>query len=388
MVKYKEGSDRMKQQIQEYVKQLLPEIIEINEFLFEHPELGGEEYISSQYLCDVLKSHGFEVQYPYGNLPTAFRGDYVCGPGKKIAVLAEYDALPGYEGGLAHACGHNWISATCLGAVLALKKFAHALNGSLVVIGTPAEETTGGKIDLLKAHAFDDIDAILQLHLSNENNINVTTLAMDSIQFEFHGVASHAAGAPHKGINALDAVQLMFAGVNALRGVIRDDARIAGIITAGGSACNIIVDYAACQFYIRAKDREYVNELSQRMIEIAQGASMMTRAKLHYHYFENSFDELKYDENLRSLLKANLERLGVSNFVHNENGGSSDIGNISQVIPTVYCELDTLARPAVYAHQKEFLDHVHGDAAKETLYLGSAALALTMYDLLKKDVNE
>jgi amidohydrolase len=362
--------------------------MEINEYLFNHPELGGEEYLSSQFLCDVLHKHGFQVQYPYGNLATAFRGEFVCGPGKKIAVLAEYDALPGYEGGNAHACGHNWISATCVGAVLALKKLASFLNGSLVVIGTPAEETTGGKIDLLKAHAFDDIDAVLQLHLSNENNINVTTLAMDSIQFDFYGVAAHAAGAPHKGINALDAVQLMFAGVNALRGVIQDDARIAGIITAGGSACNIIVDHAACQFYIRAKERAYVNELSQRMIEIAQGASMMTRAKLKYHYFENSFDELKYDETLRTLLKTNLEDLGVHDFVHNPNGGSSDIGNVSQVIPTVYCELDTLARPAVYAHQKEFLDHVHGDAAQETLYIGSAALAMTIYDLLKKEVNE
>ena len=378
----------MKEQIQEYVKQILPEIIEINEYLFHHPELGGEEYLSSQFLCDVLQKHGFQIQYPYGNLPTAFRGEYVCGPGKKIAVLAEYDALPGYEGGNAHACGHNWISATCIGAVLALKRFASVLNGSLVVIGTPAEETTGGKIDLLKAHAFDDIDAVLQLHLSNENNINVTTLAMDSLQFDFYGVASHAAGAPHKGINALDAVQLMFAGVNALRGVIQDDARIAGIITAGGSACNIIVDHAACQFYIRAKKREYVNELSQRMIEIAQGASMMTRAKLKYHYFENSFDELKYDEKLRTLLKTNLNTLGVHDFVHNTNGGSSDIGNISQIIPTVYCELDTLARPAVYAHQKEFLDHVHGESATQTLYIGSAALAMTIYDLLKKEVNE
>lgn len=378
----------MKEQIKAYINEILPEICEVNDFLFEHPELGGEEYVSSQYLSDILNKHGFQVQYPYGSLDTAFRGDYVCGPGKKIALLAEYDALPGYEGGNAHACGHNWISATCIGAAIAMKKFAHLLNGSIVVIGTPAEETTGGKIDLLKANAFQNIDAALQLHLSSENNINVTTLAMDSIQFDFYGVASHAAAAPHKGINALDAVNLMFAGVNALRGSVQDDARIAGIITHGGSACNIIVDHAACQFYIRAKKRAYVNYLSERMIEIAQGAAMMTGAKMEYHYFENSFDELIYDENLRTLLKNNLIDLGVSDFVHNDNGGSSDIGNVSQVIPTVYCELDTLARPAVYAHQKEFLDSVHGDVAKETLRIGCSALAMTIYDLLKKDVNE
>lgn len=374
----------MKKKIEQYINEILPEIMEINEYIYDHPELGGEEYQSSAYLSEVLKKHGFEVQYPYASLATAFLGEYRCGEGKKVALLAEYDALPGYEGGNAHACGHNWISATCMGAAIALKKFAEAIQGSIVVIGTPAEETTGGKIDLLKAGAFRDIDAVLQLHLSNENNIDVTTLAMDSIQFDFYGVASHAAAAPHQGINALDAVQLMFAGVNAFRGAICYDARIAGIVTAGGSACNIIVDHAACQFYIRAKKREYVNYLSERMIEIAQGAAMMTRSKLKYHYFENSFDELIYDESLRSLLKNNLEALGVSNFVTNDNGGSSDIGNISQVIPTVYCELDTLAQPAVYAHQKEFLDHVHGDAAKETLQIGSTALAMTIYDILSK----
>lgn len=374
----------MKKKIEQYINEILPEIMEINEYIYDHPELGGEEYQSSAYLSEVLKKHGFEVQYPYASLATAFLGEYRCGEGKKVALLAEYDALPGYEGGNAHACGHNWISATCMGAAIALKKFAEAIQGSIVVIGTPAEETTGGKIDLLKVGAFRDIDAVLQLHLSSENNIDVTTLAMDSIQFDFYGVASHAAAAPHQGINALDAVQLMFAGVNAFRGAICDDARIAGIVTAGGSACNIIVDHAACQFYIRAKKREYVNYLSERMIEIAQGAAMMTRSKLKYHYFENSFDELIYDESLRSLLKNNLEALGVSNFVTNDNGGSSDIGNISQIIPTVYCELATLAQPAVYAHQKEFLDHVHGDAAKETLRIGSTALAMTIYDILSK----
>lgn len=375
----------MKQKIQHYVKQLLPEIMDMNEYLFQHPEAGGKEYISSAYLCQSLEEHGFCVTKPYRGLETAFRGEYHCDNGKKIALLAEYDALPGYEGGYGHACGHNWIAATCLGAVYALQNIASEINGSLVVIGTPAEETTGGKIDLLKAGAFDDIDAVLQLHLSNETNIDVTTLAMDSIQFDFFGVPSHAAAAPHLGINALDAVNLMFAGVNALRGVIQDDARIAGIITHGGSACNIIVDYASAQFYIRAKKRSYVNELSQRMIEIAKGAAMMTRATLDYHYFENSFDELIYDEQLRTLLKDNLNALGIHDFVTSQHGGSSDIGNVSQIVPTVYCELDTMIKPNCYPHQKEFLDHVHGEASKKSLEIGCSALAMTIYDLLKKE---
>lgn len=375
----------MKTKIQETVKQYLSEIETINEYIFDHPEAGGEEYLSSAYLCDVLAAHGFEITKPYGGMETAFRAQYRFGEGKTLAFLAEYDALPGYEGGYAHACGHNWIAATCAGAAIALSKHVECLCGSIVVIGTPAEETTGGKVDLLKAGAFDDIDAVLQLHLSDVNNINVTTLAMDSLQFDFKGVAAHAAGAPEMGINALDAVNLMFAGVNALRGCIRDDARIAGIITQGGAACNIIVDKAQCQFYIRAKDRAYVDYLSQRMIEIAKGAELMTRAKMQYSYFENSFDDLVYDESLRQILKTNLKALGVHDFVQCNTGGSSDIGNVSHKVPTAYCELDTLARPAVYAHQVEFLEHVHGECANRTLYIGCAALAMSGYDILKKE---
>ena len=355
------------------------EIEEICEFVFQHPELGNEEFISSQYLVDTLKKHGFEVTYPYLGIPTAFRAEYYCGQGPKIAFLAEYDALPGYgknHDKNAHACGHNWISATCLGAAISLSKIAEDLKGTIVVMGTPAEETTGGKCELVDKGAFNDIDGALQMHLGADTTIEYETLAMNSLEFNFTGKPAHAACFPEQGINALDAVQLMFAGINALRQHMQKDASVAGIITNGGQACNVVPDYASCRFYIRAKHKAYLTELTEKIVNCAKGACLMTGATLEYHKFENSYDDLVYDETLRNLLRKNLEELGVSNFVKNDgSAGSSDIGNVSHACPTVYCEIDTGARPQQYVHTEGILPYVHGEGAKQTLHTCTKALA-------------
>lgn len=362
-------------------------IEEISEFIFQHPELGMEEFESSNYLANCLASNGFTITKPYLGLETAFRAELQCGNGGcKVAFLPEYDALPGYglnNGENAHACGHNWIAASTLGAALALAKIKDHFNGTIVVIGTPAEETIGGKCDLVEKGAFADIDAAIQMHLGAENNINIFTLAMDSIEFNFSGKAAHAAAYPQLGINALDAVQLMFAGVNALRQHMQSDARVAGIITKGGVACNIVPDQASCRFYIRAAKRSYLKELTEKIINCAKGAALMTGATLEYHNFENSYDDLIYHEGLRSLLRKHLEELGITNFVEEDAqaSGSSDIGNVSQVCPCVYCEIDTGAAPKVYAHQADFLDYVHGENARFTLHTAAKAMALIALDV-------
>lgn len=361
---------------------------EVSEFIFEHPELGNEEYVSSAYLVEKLREQGFIVTMPYLDIPTAFRAELPCKEGVKVAFLAEYDALPGYgpeKKQNAHACGHNWIAASTFGAAITLAGMKDEINGSIVVIGTPAEETLGGKCDLVKRGAFDDIDAALQMHLGAENNINVMTLAMDSIEFNFHGVAAHAAAYPEKGVNALDGVQLMFAGVNAFRQHMRKDASVAGIVTEGGIACNTVPDKASCRFYIRAKDRAYLKELTKRIIDCAKGAELMSGARLEYHNFENSYDDLNYHEKMRTLLKQNLMDLGVTSFVEKdeEASGSSDIGNVSQVCPTVYCEIDTGARPKVFAHHEAFLEYVHGEHAQHTLHVAAKAMALTALQIFE-----
>lgn len=372
----------MKEKLLEEEAKLFPRIKEISEYIYDHAELGNEEQKSSAYLVETLKEYGFEVNYPYLDMPTAFRAEFVCGAGPKIAFLAEYDALPGYganKNQVAHACGHNWIAASTLGTAITLSKLKNEIQGTIVVIGTPAEETTGGKCELVDKGAFNDIDAAMQMHLGAENNINVITLAMDSIEFNFHGVAAHAAAYPEKGVNALDAVQLMFAGVNALRQHMRSDARVAGIITEGGVACNTVPDRAGCRFYIRAKDRAYLEELTKKIINCAKGAELMSGAKLEYHNFENSYDDMLYHEGLRTVLQGTLNDLGVHDFVasDDEASGSSDIGNVSHVCPTVYCEIDTGARPKVFAHHKDFLNYVHGEEADISLHTAVQAMALT-----------
>lgn len=361
---------------------LLDEIKEVSRYIYDHPELGNEEFLSSKYLTEKIAEHGFEVTYPYLGLETAFRAELKCGDGPKIAFLAEYDALPGYgenKDQNGHACGHNWIAASTFGASIVLSQLKEHFNGTIVYIGTPAEETYGGKCDLVNRGAFDDIDAAFQMHLGAENNLSVTTLAIDSIEFTFAGKAAHAAAYPHLGINALDAVQLTYAGINALRQHMQPDARVHGIITQGGQACNTVPDRAQCQFYIRARKREYLNELTQKIINCAKGAELMTGAKLTYRNFENSYDDLANYQPLVAMSKETLIDLGVTHFIENDDeaAGSSDIGNVSHVCPTCYIELDTGANPPAYAHNEDFLNCVVGPLADHTLAVAVKTMAYT-----------
>lgn len=358
---------------------------EVNDFIFRHPELGEKEYISSKYLVEKISKYGFKTTMPYCNLDTAFRAE-LGSDGPKIAFLAEYDALPGYgenNDEVAHACGHNWIAATTLGTCIVLSKLKEYFNGTIVLIGTPAEETTGCKYDLVNSGAFDDIDVVFQMHVGAENDINYKALAMDSIEFEFEGVASHAAAYPEKGINALDAVNLMFAGVNALRQHVKSDVRIHGIITNGGQAANIVPDKGVCQFYIRAGERKYLKEVTEKVINCAKGAALMTGAKLSYRNFENSFDNIINIPILQSVMKSNLFNVGISEFTKNEDGplGSTDIGNVSQVCPTMYTEIKLDVEPMVYVHEKEFLNYINSKEAYDILHKAIKAMATSALEI-------
>ncbi|WP_297056229.1 M20 family metallopeptidase [uncultured Dubosiella sp.] len=378
--------EKLKKRAEEQFSAHKEEIEQIGEFVFEHPEPGMEEYESAAYLENVLERNGFEVKGNYV-LPTAFRAAW--GTGKPvIAFLPEYDALPGYgenNNEMAHACGHNWISATTLGAAIVLSNILKEDEATILVIGTPAEETTGGKCDLVKAKAFEGIDAVFQMHLGPKNLLAPKTQAMDSIEFEFFGKASHAAAAPEQGISALDAVLLVFSGLNAKRTYLRKSASVMGIITNGGQACNIVPEYAACRFYVRDETREKVKELVAMMIDIAKGAELMTGAKMKYRFFENSFDDLNNDEHLVGLMEANLRKLGIDRFdEQKELGGSSDIGNVSKAARTMYFEMNTGANPPVYAHENEFLEWVHGKKAEATIRNAVLGMAWSALDVIKE----
>lgn len=345
---------------------------EISDFIFSHPELGGQEDESSRFLANFMRGEGFYVQYPYGSERTAFRAEKKNGEGPVIALLAEYDALPGYgkNGEAAHACGHNWIAAVSAGAAVVLGRMMGFVKGSVVLIGTPAEETYGGKITMLKDGCFDDIDIILEAHLEERTDIMAPALAMDSLRFSFTGKAAHAAQYPFEGINALDAVQLTFAGINALRQQVKPDIRIHGIVTNGGQAVNIIPEKAECDFYVRGMKRVYVNSVTERVINCAKGAALMTGAKLEVSNPDPSFDDIITIPILGKIAKKNMLANGFNEVYRDWEAapGSTDIGNVSYKIPTLYAEIALEEGALFKVHDREALKYANSSMAYKRMH--------------------
>ncbi|GAH88159.1 unnamed protein product, partial [marine sediment metagenome] len=233
-----------------------------------HPELGFQESRASAWLTQYLEENGFSVERGICELPTAFRASY--GEGKPaIAILAEYDALPK----MGHACGHNIIAASAVGAGIASKKAIDKFGGNILVIGTPAEELYGGKAIMAERGAFDHVDIAMIVHPGAHDAAAIQSLACQSVEVEFFGKAVHAASRPEKGINALEAMLQSFSAINSLRQHIKDKARIHGIITDGGEAANIVPAHSAGLFIVRAEDDSYLDELKQRVINCFAGAA-------------------------------------------------------------------------------------------------------------------
>lgn len=231
-------------------EEISEELIEMSEKILNRPELGNEEIYACSIHTKILKKYGFKIEEKYMDVETGFRAVYDSGKeGPTIAYLSEYDALPG----IGHGCGHNILGTVSTGSGIILRKLIDEIGGKVVVFGTPAEETCGAKVIFVEKGAFVDIDIVMIAHPSNTYSKSGTSLAIEAVQFEFKGKTSHAASAPEKGVNALDAVINTFNNVNALRQQIRSDARVHGVITKGGEAANIIPDYCVAQFYVRAK---------------------------------------------------------------------------------------------------------------------------------------
>ncbi|MGN0710758.1 MAG: M20 family metallopeptidase [Anaerovoracaceae bacterium] len=351
-------------------------LYKVSDYIFNHPELGGEEYESSKYLCQFMENNGFSVTHPCSELPTAFVAAFVPANKKKkgrvIGFIAEYDALPGFgeNNGPGHACGHNWIAACMCGCALALSEAAERLGCEVRLIGTPAEETFGGKYDMIKCGVFDDVDVAFQAHLDEFNSIETLSLALNSVEFSFHGVAAHAAQNPEKGINALDAVISMYNNINALRQHMRDEERVHGIITHGGTAANTVPDFAQCRFSFRAKNKENLHVLRKKIINIAEAAALATGAELEYRDYENPFDDMINVPVLTSICKEHFKEFGYDDFIPEDRypgSGSSDIGNVSYVCPTVYMEIAPKKGEAIIVHDKSAMALVNSSCALETM---------------------
>jgi len=344
-----------------------------------NPELGHEEFRSSALLADELERHGFTVERGTLGLSTAFIGTYDSGkPGPIAAFLCEYDALPE----IGHACGHHIIGVMGVAAAVGLKSVIDETGGVIRVYGTPAEETKGAKVTMAEAGLFDDCSFALMAHPYHSYEKSGESLAMDAVQFEFFGKTAHAAANPHDGVNALDAVIQLFNSLNALRQQVRSDARLHGIIDAGGQAPNIIPDYASAKFYFRSADRAYTNELTQRALRCAEGAALQTGCTLKTNAYEFSYDELRTNETLSSLFTANLIEGGVpaEAIVSGKDNGSLDLGNVSTRCPAIHPYVQVVDNP-YQLHTIEFRDAAMQPRAMQGLLFGAKVLAATAYDV-------
>ena len=371
----------IKEKIKAYTEEHLHVFKDISDYVYHHPELGGEEVQSSVYIAERLKELGFKVEFPYEQLPTAFVAEY--GPKEAevtVAFLPEYDALPGYgpDGTPGHACGHNWIAGAMAGCGAALAAAAEQVNCRVKVIGTPAEESFGAKVDLVNLGAFEDVDFVFQAHLANHASMGVISLAMHSLEFDFHGKAAHAAASPELGINALDGVISMFNSVNAMREHFRSDARIHGIITKGGEATNIVPEFAQCRFGIRARNRGYLQEMRRRVLHIAEAAALATGTTMEYRDFENQYDEIINVSSMSDVWEKYFNEEGLMGFVPEEKhpgSGSSDLGNVCYKCPTVYAEVPMMDGTPVIVHDRCALEMVNSEAASEVMKTVITAMA-------------
>jgi amidohydrolase len=341
--------------------------------IFDNPEIGKMEFNTQKYLAEELKRNGFLVENGIGAMPTAFRAEFDLNkPGPVIAFIAEYDALPQ----MGHACHHHIIASASVNAAIALSKLKEHLSGKIVVMGTPDEEGMGAKGVMSRNGAFKGLDVGLMFHGGSKNTTALVVLAVEGLEFTYKGKASHAAAAPHEGINALDAIILLFTSINALRQQLKEDVRIHGNITKGGDAVNIIPETAAAQFYIRAKEREYLNEVIEKVKNCARGAALQTGAELTISVFEDPGNDLLKNTKLVEEFERNFRLLGGEINSEPFLLGSSDIGNLSYEIPVIHPMVKT-ADDGLALHTEEFLKCGKTDIAYAGMMLGMKSMALT-----------
>ncbi len=375
----------MKETIKKKISEKLAELEKINQYLFDFPEEGYQEYKASKILRETLMNNGFEVEKGAYGIETAFKGVYNSGKkGPTVAFLCEYDALPD----IGHGCGHNLIASVGVGAALGLKSVIDDTGGTIVVLGTPAEETSGAKVEMVRQGAFDDISFVMMAHPSALSEESGTSLALNAIEFDYRGKPAHAAHSPHKGINALDSVIFLFNGINALRQHVPSSIRMHGIITNGGAAANIVPEHAVAQFYVRAPKKELRDEVTEKVIAIAEGAAKMAGSKMTYKYYEEPYDDLRTNQTLSKVFNLNLLDLGEAQIFQNASSrGSLDIGNVSQVVPTIHPWIG-MGDETLVPHTREFAEHTLTQKGKEALYKGACALAMTAYDVIvSKDLQ-
>jgi amidohydrolase len=353
------------------------QLSELSLEIHDNPELGFKEVKASKLLTDYLEKNGFAVERGICQLDTAFRASY--GQGKPaIAIMAEYDALPQ----LGHACGHNLIAGIAVGGAVAAKAAIDQCGGSVLVMGTPAEEFYGGKVLMAERGAFDNVDIAMMAHPGAHDSATTQALACITLEVEFFGKAAHAATRPETGINALEAMLLSFAAINALRQHVLDKARLHGIITDGGEAPNVVPAHSAGSLLVRAEDNAYLEELKEKVLNCFVGASVATGARLEYHWGEVLYAPLRNNLTLAELFRQNINSLGRQMpLVGDSRVGSTDMGNVSQLVPSIHPTI-AVAPETVAIHSPEFAEVAASENGIKGMLDAAKAMAMTVADLV------
>ena len=371
--------DGLKQRIAESVERLGDELNALSQRIHAHPELAFEETRACGWLAEFLDQQGFRVETGVGGVATAFRASLDTGAGPTIAILCEYDALPG----VGHACGHNVIAAAGAGAGAALMAARDRLPpGRIEVIGTPAEEKGGGKGRLVEAGLFEDVDVAMMVHGFDRTLLHQDLLGVVRVAFEWEGKAAHASVDPWEGRNALDACVETFNAVAMLRQQMRPDCRIHGIVADGGAAANIIPERAVADFNVRGPSLEAMWALYRRVVAAAEGAAAATSTRLTVTRHEDVYEPLKRNQALLGVFAGNLAAAGLTEGpAAPDRIASSDIGNVSQVTPAIHVWV-AIAPLGTAIHTREFAAAAAAPPARAGLLAGAKLMALSAVDLL------
>lgn len=356
---------------------------EISHWMYHHPEVAYEEFESSARLAAFLSDNGFEVEYPAYGLDTAFAAR-VGSDGPHIVICAEYDALPG----VGHACGHNIIATAAAGAGIALAPLAEELGFRLTVLGTPAEEHYGGKVDLIEAGAFEGVAAAMMIHPSTEDVVDPKVIAVAHVDIHFHGKEAHASAHPQLGVNALDAFVQAYVNVSTLRQAIYPTDKIHGVIREGGHAPNIIPAYTRSSWYVRAATKDRLDDLFPRVMACFEAAALATGCRVEIEHVGHTYSEMISDQTLVEYYAANTAELGRpmvrGRDLPPDQTGSTDMGNVSLLVPTIHPMLNISATPHVN-HQPEFAAHTITPDGDQAIVDGATAMAWTVIDLAQND---
>jgi amidohydrolase len=355
------------------------EILYLSHRIHANPEPAFEEHQASAWVAEAIARHGYEVEHPAGSLATAVRGRMTGGlgaDGPRIGILAEYDALPG----LGHGCGHNTMASSGVGAAIALAAVRDAFAGEIVFLGTPAEERGSGKEIMIRDGLFEGLDAALLYHPCDRNHVEIAPLASEDVSVTFTGLQSHAASDPWNGKNALDAMIALFVSVGLWRQQLRPHARVHGIIQEGGTAANIIPDRTRAWFMVRSADQPYYEEMKARFRQLCEAAALAAGVSVEVE-FSGGATTMKHNRTLAARWVANAEALGIPDEGMDPTSGSTDMANVSWVVPAIHPDL-AITDVSTPGHSIEFRDAAARPRADRTVLTAATLVAHTAIDLL------